>query len=355
MNNLEILKKELITQKQTIESLGGTVAVNNTNPSPTEITAGIKTLPIPDFSLANATESDVLQGKTFYAGDKNLKSGNFVDPTDKFIHALCYMEGVKTSERAHTFQIPADFTSVRSYMCYKNSNNTTIQFHSGITEIGDYAFADTPNFTYVDFEKMTNLTSIGQYCFKDTSKFDLGNLPDGMVTLGTRSFYNSVKANTDIKIPISLVNLGSYSFYMSEPTICKNLILDTNTPIVSLTMSCFEYIYFDCDFTTPTSSTTIGSRFNYNGSFNNIILSEKCNQLGANCFNALSTIPLSDIKLKTVTFLKPTPPQTLPSTAFSSQALQNGLKIYVPDESLDAYKAKQAAYANYMYPMSQKE
>ena len=58
--------------------------------------------------------------------------------------------------------------------------------------------------------------------------------------------------------------------------------------------------------------------------------------------------------LKTATFLKTTPPQTFPSTIFSSQALQNGLKIYVPDQSIEAYKAKQPAYANYIYPMSQK-
>lgn len=46
MTALEELKQELINQKNAIEDMGGTVIVANLYPSPAEITAGIKTIPV---------------------------------------------------------------------------------------------------------------------------------------------------------------------------------------------------------------------------------------------------------------------------------------------------------------------
>ncbi len=45
MTALETLKQELLAQKAAIEAKGGTVIVKNTYPSPSEITAGIATIP----------------------------------------------------------------------------------------------------------------------------------------------------------------------------------------------------------------------------------------------------------------------------------------------------------------------
>lgn len=45
MNSLEELKQQLLLQKQAIESKGGYVNVLGSNPSPAEITAGIKSIP----------------------------------------------------------------------------------------------------------------------------------------------------------------------------------------------------------------------------------------------------------------------------------------------------------------------
>jgi len=66
MSSLEALKQELLTQRSLIESKGGTVEVAHTNPSPSEITAGINTIQAPNMTLATATEENVLEGKTFY-------------------------------------------------------------------------------------------------------------------------------------------------------------------------------------------------------------------------------------------------------------------------------------------------
>lgn len=80
MESLEILKQELITQKAEIEQKGGTVIVGSLNPSPSEITAGIKTITVPDLTAATATAQDVAEGKTFYSGNNTIKVGTQIIP-----------------------------------------------------------------------------------------------------------------------------------------------------------------------------------------------------------------------------------------------------------------------------------
>lgn len=75
MDSLEILKQELLSQKDEIVSKGGTVTVASVNPSPSEITAGIKTIIVPDLTGATATVEDVILGKTFYSGNGTIKTG----------------------------------------------------------------------------------------------------------------------------------------------------------------------------------------------------------------------------------------------------------------------------------------
>ena len=60
--------------------------------------------------------------------------------------------------------------------------------------------------------------------------------------------------------------------------------------------------------------------------------------------------------MKTITFERETPP-TFGMYLFSDIFLNKGLKIYVPDNSIEAYKAATnfSKYSNYIYPMSQKD
>lgn len=90
MQNLETLKQELINQKAEIEAKGGEVIVANINPSPKEITEGIKTIIGADLSDATAKTSDVLSGKTFYAGDHTKKMGTLTKPDTATATARAY-------------------------------------------------------------------------------------------------------------------------------------------------------------------------------------------------------------------------------------------------------------------------
>ena len=71
MERIEELKQELIEQKKLIEEKKGRVIVANLNPSPSEITAGIKTIIGSDLDVGSitATAEDVKQGKKFLDGE----------------------------------------------------------------------------------------------------------------------------------------------------------------------------------------------------------------------------------------------------------------------------------------------
>ena len=153
MNNLESLKQELLLQKSVIESMGGVVNVANRNPSPSEITRGISSISVPDFSGADATEQDVLLGKKFYAGSNELKTGKFsLDELNLAKrHIFEYQEDVIYSERRFAYDIPTDIPVLRYGMFRDNQNYIDIYFNNAITAINSYAFNNTPNFRYFNF------------------------------------------------------------------------------------------------------------------------------------------------------------------------------------------------------------
>ena len=113
MNSLESLKQELILQKNTIENMGGKVIVEKTNPSPAEITKGLSTLDIPDLSGSNATEADVLAGKTFYSGSDLLRVGTFVDNTLALEALYEYEALVQNTEQTLEYRLPTGVNTIR--------------------------------------------------------------------------------------------------------------------------------------------------------------------------------------------------------------------------------------------------
>jgi hypothetical protein len=94
----------------------------------------------------------------------------------------------------------------------------------------------------------------------------------------------------------------------------------------------------------------------YGTSFNNITIPATCTSFGNAAFYMLKTEAASYRRLKTVTFESVTPP-TFGTYPFADQDITNNFKIYVPDESVSAYKAvsRLSSFANYIYPVSQKD
>lgn len=356
MNNLETLKQELLLQKQEIENKGGTVIVANTNPSPSEITQGIKNLPILETALATATEADVLEGKSFYAGNSTLKFGTYKDKADYYKHLFEYTQGEVTSSTPLEYTFAAGTKNIRQYMFCKNHNYITFNFNPELESVDTYAFEGMVNATFTNLGELENLKEIRGYAFSGVNPngIDLANLPPNLETLLARAFADSVRENCDIVIPNSITTFNSYAFYCTEKVYANNLTLLAGGTYKSLPGFTFHNIVFNCDLVIPSNITETATKFAYNGSFNNITIPATFKTLGDRSFSADSTVALSDVRLQTVTFESATPP-TIKNQPFATQAVTNGLKIYVPDEAVDEYKASFATtYQNCIVPVSQK-
>ena len=357
MNSLESLKQELILQKNTIENMGGKVIVEKTNPSPAEITKGLSTLDIPDLSGSNATEADVLAGKTFYSGSDLLRVGTFVDNTLALEALYEYEALVQNTEQTLEYRLPTGVNTIRPYMFYQNYNRINFSFNSNITSLGSYCFAYTPNFTFPNLHELTKITTLPDNCFRDSNPNGLNfeAMPPNLEVSGVSAFINDVKDGDIINVPDSLRVFSTSSFNSSTKKYLQAINFNEDSKLETCGVSTFNNIVFNCDFVTPANVSTIYSQFNYNGSFNNIVLGKKVKYMYQSCFNVADTCPLDDIRCRTITFLSPTPPTTYYASCFSLTAMQNGCKIYVPDESIDEYKAKMSTFVDYIYPASEKE
>jgi hypothetical protein len=173
--------------------------------------------------------------------------------------------------------IPSDITEIKEHAFYRCESLTTVTIPNGVTSIGYYAFRTCSNLTSVIIPD--SVTSIGHEAFAYCSSLESASIPDTVTSIGYRAFTDCSNL-TCVTIPSNLTTIREYTFCD-----CSSL---TNVTI-------------------PDSVTTIGrSAF------------EGCSQLAQ--LNVLAT----------------TPP-TIDSESF--YGCSTDLKVYVPAESLNAYKA----------------
>lgn len=361
MESIETLKQELKAQKEAVESKGGTVIVSNNNPSPSEITAGIESIPIFTFKETTATEADVKEGKTYYNGDGELRTGilaTYDYDLEMMKHTTFYNESVKMSEQTMRVEVPVGTRHIRQYGFAYNPNYIEFYFNSDLQEIKNHAFYNCVNFTFPIFSSLENLTHIGAYCFSGVKAgtFDLENLPPNLRVLSERSFNNIAVEGTSIIIPDKIEVMAAYVFASSTKLQMNTFVYPSIIPYQNLSGGLLQNLCFDCDFTIPPNVRLVCERFNFSGSFNNITVPSTCINIQSQAFGGASTEPVSDFKLKTATFESLNPPY-FTTNVFAPQNKTNNFKIYVPDESIEAYKAAYgfSNYADYIYPMSQKE
>lgn len=357
MENLETLKKELLNQKALIEKLSGIVTVANQNPSPFEITEGIKTLPSNDLTDATATEADVAQGKTFYSGNATLKMGTAI--FDKELINALFMTNEKTVSYDGDiyYAIPDGQKSIKKYCFYQNYNTVHITFNDDLQIIDEYSFYGTKNFVFENFDTLEKLTKIGMHAFEYgvCTGMNITQVPNCVETLGTSCFENVKPSQLDYKFPDSLSVLGQSIYRQSDRTLATTLDL-SNFKLTTLTAYTFYNIAFNCDLTLPTSVTTLGMYFNYDGCFKNITLPSTLKTMQTNCFGANTTSPISNFYLNSITFEGENPP-SISTNCFASQHMENGFKIYVPDNAIEEYKniTNLTKYVDYIHPVSEKE
>jgi len=358
MSSFETMKQELKAQRELIKQKGGTIMVANDYPSPAEVTAGIQTIETPDFTLATATEEDVVEGKTFFSNSSQLKTGTGLFKSGMMDHLFMVDFNKQTTEDRLYYALPENLTTIRQYCFYSNYNNICIKFNSQLKEIKEYAFYFAKNFSFENFSDATNLKSIAKYAFANASVagMNFAALPDSVTTIATYAFHNVTNVEcSDFRFPSSLTSLAN-SVYRSDTRREVSSLDMSNYPLAALSDYTFFNNAFNCDIVFPENFQQIKPYCFYNGSCNNVVFPTTLTKLDNYCFYAESSKPLSNFYLETVTFNSAIPP-TFGAQVFAKQHLTNGLKIYVPDNAVDQYKAANnfTEYAQYVYPMSQKE
>jgi hypothetical protein len=190
----------------------------------------------------------------------------------------------------------------------------------------------------------SNVTSIGNYAFYYCRSLSSITIPDGVTSIGNDAF-RGCSPLSSITIPDGVTSIGNYAFYY-----CRSLSSITIPDgVTSIGSNAFYYCSPLSSITIPDGVTSIGNYAFCNCySLSSITIPDGVTSIGSNAFyNCLS--------MSQYVFLSTTPPILVATNAFSS--ILSSTKIYVPDASVDAYKAATnwAIYGDYIYPISEME
>lgn len=280
----------------------------------------------------------------------------------------------------------------------------SINIPNGTTKIGDYAFSNCTSLTSITIPD--SVTSIGFGAFNgcdslpvenyiryaDTVAVELTDKTQTAYTLktGTRlindSLFYGCRDIANINIPNGVISIGQYAFYycsgLTSVTIpdtvtnidagafgaCTNL---TSINIPNGVTSINNEVFASCEsltsITIPDGVTSIGnSVFRRCTSLTSVTIGNSVTSIGAATFsyctgltsvtipNSVTNIGLNAFNnctsLKNVTIEATTPPTLANANAFTNT---NKCPIYVPAESVDAYKTTTnwSTYASRIHPI----
>lgn len=146
---------------------------------------------------------------------------------------------------------PGDFTKYQAALvCYINKNVTSIVISNGVTNIGNYAFADLTKVTSVTIAG--SVTSIGSNAFKGCTALSSVTISSGVKTIGERAFYGCTSLKS-ITIPGSVTTLSKSAFEG-----CTSLSsVKLNSGLTSIGEYCFKNTKF-ANISVPATVTSIG-------------------------------------------------------------------------------------------------
>ena len=276
--------------------------------------------------------------------------------------------------------IPDSVTTIGEYAFYGCYSLTSITIPDSVTTIGDSAFSDCDSLTSVTIPD--SVTTIGDCAFGGCSSLTSVTIPDSVTTIGDWTFEGCTSL-TSITIPDSVTTIGDYAFYE-----CNSLTSVTiGDSVTTIGYDAFAYCDSLTSVTIPDSVTTIGyaaffycsSLTGFIGKFasedgrcliidgtlhsfapaglTSYIIPDSVTTIGESAFcgcNSLTSITIPDSvttigydafswcrSLTSVYCKATTPPIAVAESgywyAFDYNA--SGRKIYVPAESVEAYKS----------------
>ena len=213
---------------------------------------------------------------------------------------------------------------------YTSSNSNTIQPYN--TNIFG---ANIISNTYDSKGVITfdgDVTMIGKQAFRNCDKLTGITLSESVTSIGENAFYDC-DGLTSITIPDSVTMIGDFAFYM-----CSSL---TGIIIPDSVITIGDHALRDCDsltsVTIPDNVTTIGRyAFSECRILTSVTIGDSVTTIGDYAFNYCSS--LTSVYCKAIT------PPTGGYNMFHNNA--SGRKIYVPTNSVNAYKSA-SDWSNY--------
>ena len=225
--------------------------------------------------------------------------------------------------------IPSSVTSIGNSTFDGCTSLTSVTIPSGVTSIGGDVFRNTPwwnTYSADTSHHYGNIIYINDVAYKATSSgITSCTFREGTVSIGGFAF-QSCKSLTSITIPSGVTSIGSHAFYQ-----CSGL---TSVTIPNSVTSIGESIFYGCrsltSVTIPDSITSISDMvFQSCTSLTSITIPSGVTSIGSQAFYSCTS-------LTSITVEATTPP-TLGSSVFNNT--NANLVIYVPAESVDAYKS----------------
>ena len=285
-----------------------------------------------------------------------------------------------------------EVTTIGNYAFYECYSLTSVTIGNSVTTIGDYAFRGCSSLTSVtignsvttigcaaffDCDSLTsvtipdNVTTIGEWVFANCSNLTSVTIPDSATTIGGGAFsncnslqeFNGKFASDDGRCLIIDGTLNAFApAGLTEYTIPDSVTMigycafDGCTSLTSVTIpdsvttignGAFDFCESLTSVTIPDSVTTIGSyAFSYCDNLTSVTIPDSVTTIGNYAFGWCESL--------TSVYCKATTPPVVTLDyygywrAFNENA--SGRKIYVPMESVEAYKSAEwwSEYKSYI-------